>query len=983
MAPALYGDGATRRFQEIRMNRWNIRAMVRGSVAVGLIVAGSLSGLPCRAADAKGAEWRLEMDKEAHLLLHYGKLEVATITPGAFNPTWTPVRTRLTPSEPDTVTCTMPVPGSGSLEGSLRCVAAPGGGLRIEAKFKAMATVELKSLFVVLDLPLSRLAKHTATLGEQHLVVPEAFDGKTRFWGGLTPRAEFELGGDVPPLVLSAAAPMNILCQDNRAFKGNTLSVRVQADLGAGGRIAGGTTKTVAFVLQPSQNVRVELPSLFSITAGKNWIPLKPALDIVAGSALDWSTQVPRHAPAGSQGWLTVSRAGHFAFEKSPAAAVRFYGVNFCFDAQYPTHEEADRLADRLMRLGYNAVRIHHYEREMLAAGTEAGLAFRPEQIDKLDYLLAALRQRGIYWTTDLYVSRGIRAAELWPGEPGMVDGDSFKQLTHVDDRAFDSWCAFAKLFLTHTNPYTKLRYVDDPALVSIAIVNENNLGNRPAVGRALAALQREWNRYLAARYKTKAALATAWGGDPKGDPAAGTVPYLRDVISTRPEAADTARFFAELEERLYTRMAGYLHEKLGVRALLTSLNGWVCPRSYQQARAKFDYVDDHFYIDHPQLLAGVFAPPTRDENVPPTVVTAIGGVFQSFSRVPGKPFTVTEFNYSAPGNYRGAGGLMTGALAALQDWDGLWRFAYSHRRAAEFEPSPLSYFDLARDPLNQAADRAMLSLFLRGDAQPASHGLAVVLDSPETNGSASGRLDPGWRGAALITRVGVTAAALPKDLAAGGRWITVPAFGAKGAPKGAYDVGATVDIQAQAVAKGVAAAGTADFRKGVYTSETGQCRVDLPAGVCLVNTPRTAGGFRPAAGEIKAGPVAVEITDSPATVWVTSLDDKAIGESRHLLVTHLTDLQQEGSTFADDTMKVVLAFGTGRPLVRSGRAVLHVPMPEGTVHAWSLAVSGARVGECKATLDAGRLTLPLDVEGPDGARMLYEIEAGAGGAAR
>jgi len=46
-------------------------------------------------------------------------------------------------------------------------------------------------------------------------------------------------------------------------------------------------------------------------------------------------------------------------------------------------------------------------------------------------------------------------------------------------------------------------------------------------------------------------------------------------------------------------------------------------------------------------------------------------------------------------------------------------------------------------------------------------------------------------------------------------------------------------------------------------------------------------------------------------------------------------------------------------------------------VLAWGLAVSGARTGPCTTTRGGSRVTLPLDVQGPDGARMMYEIEIG------
>ena len=40
--------------------------------------------------------------------------------------------------------------------------------------------------------------------------------------------------------------------------------------------------------------------------------------------------------------------------------------------------------------------------------------------------------------------------------------------------------------------------------------------------------------------------------------------------------------------------------------------------------------------------------------------------VERDFPHVDGKPFTITEWNFSGPGRYRGVGGILTGATAAL-----------------------------------------------------------------------------------------------------------------------------------------------------------------------------------------------------------------------------------------------------------------------------------------------------------------------------
>src|SRR3990167_4786442 len=61
--------------------------------------------------------------------------------------------------------------------------------------------------------------------------------------------------------------------------------------------------------------------------------------------------------PAGKHGFCKV-RDGHFYFEDGTRA--KFWGTNLCFNACFPTKEQAEIIADRLAFFGFNTVRLHH-----------------------------------------------------------------------------------------------------------------------------------------------------------------------------------------------------------------------------------------------------------------------------------------------------------------------------------------------------------------------------------------------------------------------------------------------------------------------------------------------------------------------------------------------------------------------------------------------------------------------------------------------
>lgn len=422
------------------------------------------------------------------------------------------------------------------------------------------------------------------------------------------------------------------------------------------------------------------------------WIPLRNKEDVLPGSALDFSTLGLQDAPAGKYGWLKAVD-GRFEFEGRPGTPVRFYGTNLCFTANYPDHELADILAGRLARLGYNALRLHHHDRDW-AQGDNA---------DRLDYFIAALLKKGIYITTDLYVSRPVRWRDLGIDRKGIMDKNLFKALVGCNDLAFENWCAFAGDFLNHVNPYTGRALKDEPGIPFISIINEGKL-------------MMHW--YNSGKSESEDLLA-AW------HEYGGTGPLPKTG------SAEFTSFSGWFNRRIFERCAGFVRS-LGAKALLTNDNNGSEHGTGEDATPLYDYVDNHFYVDHPQFLEKRWRLPVHCGNSNPVFTGGPTLFRKGYAHGSDKPYTITEWNFSGPGRYRGMGGVMTGALASVQGWDGLWRFAFSHSRD-DFDPArthSLSYFNCSTDPLMLASERACICLFLRGDAAEGSE--AVMLDKKD-----------------------------------------------------------------------------------------------------------------------------------------------------------------------------------------------------------------------------------------------------------
>ena len=881
---------------------------------------------------------------------------------------WHPFRLR-TAARPD---------DAPQIRGRVRFAAASGGAVRAEWLATPTADADIAEFCIGSTVPFSAIGGGTALADGKEIAIPATTAPKPHLFRGAVSTLALRDRAGAELLRIAFDEPTRILLQDGRHWSGANLSLRL---FFAEGPVQGGreyavraTIATPAagpLALQPGDPVR--------IVAGPDWLPLANEPWIEPGSALDFSCVVPHHAPAGAYGRV-VAVGDHFELAGRPGVPQRFYGVYICGAAITPsTPEAADRFAANLARIGYNTLRIHHHERSLLAPddmvrGRRIADVLAdpqdfddtvpdPDAMDRFDALVAACVRHGIYLTTDLFVSRSWYTT--WRALGVDRDGcpaatSDYKVLCAFWEPAFSNLCAWSRNFLLHVNPYTGRSLADEPALACLALVNEGNLGNYGAAPlRSLPGVQEAWEQWLAARQADAeasgdAAAAAAWRDIPR------TIPddlYADDGDTpAHRHSAAFAIFLADKETALADRLRAFLRDELHCQAPLSSLSSWYNPVQYQLPRTGFDYVDDHFYVDHPSFLDRSWKLPSRCPNTNPMAGANGGARGVVFRRLAGKPFCLTEWNYAGPGRYRGVGGIATGVLGALQNWSGMWRFAWSHGRAGVEDPGSktMGYFDMSGDPLGLAAERAALCLFLRGDIAPLKTSYPVVLSEAAlrnpANGAPACRAD--WLWAAWNARLSV-------DVAKDGQ-----AAAETGAPSPLANLGRTSDaVRADLAARGATVPGD------------GAVAIDSDTGTFLLDTPCTVGGFAEE-GEHEAGALRFALSDAPATVWASSLDAEPVASSSHVLLTHLTDVQNSGIVYADPSLTILLDWGTLPHLMRRGAADVSLALAPGDWVVWRLSPSGRRLGSIPATYADGRLSFRVRTDiVPETASYVYELE--------
>jgi len=705
--------------------------------------------------------------------------------------------------------------------------------------------------------------------------------------------------------------------------------------------------------------------------AADTWVPVQDvSLMIDAGSILDFSALNPLEKPINTR--LIVNNQGHWAHENQPDKSQRFLIGSLGFGVgtgSFPSHSAIDLYVQQFRLHGYNMARLDFVEATLME-GRQQDFDFNPEQLDRLYYLLSALKRNGIY-----YILNGLsndnggygNIKERWIGKKGLHAS------VYFDAESQAHWKQLMAKMYARTNPYTGISTIKDPAFAGMILVNENNLTflNRNGVKPAFKPYFAKW---LKAKYGSNAALKSAWSNKKTGISELKSNENLdvSQINFPAPDAwtslrmADTQAFFADTEKKTADWMTQYVRT-LGFVGQVSSYNLWNAPAA-NATRGQFSWVDMHNYFGHPDY-AGTHLKVRQDSMLENHA--AYIRELASAKHI-GKAYTVSEHGQVFWNQYRRESGLALPAYAALQNWGGICQhsgavalsYAGTHANANKNRINP---FAVGQDPISRATETLAALLYLRGDVTPALNTISVKLTPQDAfqNSAHLGGTPADVSKLSLVTGIGLDWQAKPKlkinenaaaeiDFNKPNLRLNKAGFGKAVRPTS--NLGLKLDGLLKEYASGLAykvskvklladdrwAARVQNLRDakllddsnltnaeaGIYQSDTGEILLDAPQKRMIVITPKTEAVVFDESQPIQLNQLSILSSSDAALVAVSAMDGQELANSKRMLIVLSTDARNSAMRFSDADETILQDIGKLPVIIKAVKVKLALKTP-------------------------------------------------------
>ncbi|HEX5176812.1 MAG TPA: hypothetical protein VFV83_07285, partial [Chthoniobacteraceae bacterium] len=472
-----------------------------------------------------------------------------------------------------------------------------------------------------------------------------------------------------------------------------------------------GALDCFVFTTLPFVPAGVQKPGARVAGGPSDWFPLLADDDpFDPRSVIDMSSLVP--APAGQFGFLHAEKS-ELRFEKQNVP-VKLWGCGANLEYGRLTREQLTQRIKYLRKFGINAVREHPLFDEVTTRGV-----LDPKKLDAFDWYFAELKKNGISMDWSVFYHFTIGPEDGY--EPGLyaeLEGKDRKDtygFISVSPKLWEIRTKWLIALLQHKNPYTGLRYVDDPALAIVEMQNEesvffwNPLGwiaegkKAPLHSRQLS---KAWAAWVHKKYKSDAELKTAWGELRHGDSVAADElrlmgPWELDGPGPRGafagltrRAGDYIQFLTEMQRGLFDQCESAIRAA-GFKAVTVTTAWQVGGAATEAANIYTDTVgsmiDRHNYAGGGAGVHGIKEGKVNSES---HLAQPGGGIFSiAMKQVEQKPFGVSEWTQSPPNQWKlEAAPIMAFYGMGLHGWDSSFHFTQAGTRLGDGWPDMSSY---------------------------------------------------------------------------------------------------------------------------------------------------------------------------------------------------------------------------------------------------------------------------------------------------
>jgi len=286
-------------------------------------------------------------------------------------------------------------------------------------------------------------------------------------------------------------------------------------------------------------------------------------------SVLDFSHLLD--APAGKHGKV-LTKGSQFVFEDGTDAV--FYGVDIVGEANFPTKDDAEKIAKEIAMDGVNLVRMREID-NIIYGNSQNHSSFDEEMKDRFMFFVSELKKNGIYVYLSVFSDYELYESDNIKNYQDFKSGLGFDGFW--DEQLIELQKTHLKKLMTEKNSYTGMTLLEDPAVAMLEFADsksimdfttgwgKNSLANKEQQEK----LNIIFNEFLKDKYKTTSELEQNWTEYDKNSEQTiekGNIiakPSWKSVLHSDKYRQDMSDFLIMLEMKYYDELNQVVQGKI------------------------------------------------------------------------------------------------------------------------------------------------------------------------------------------------------------------------------------------------------------------------------------------------------------------------------------------------------------------------------------------------------------------------------------